>query len=109
MFTTLFRFFLFPEWRLYNFWFESGTPSFLLELMKSQNFYKIEGLEVDALTFAGYDIEHIQSLPVLFQTGYLTIKSRTDMGLYILDYPNKEVRDAMYMNILEHLTQPLSH
>ncbi|MDX2245770.1 MAG: AAA family ATPase [Bacteroidia bacterium] len=87
----------------YNFWFESGTPSFLLELMKSQNFYKVEGLEVDALTFAGYDIEHLQSLPVLFQTGYLTIKSRTDLGLYVLDYPNKEVRDAMYGHILGDL------
>ena len=74
--------------------------------MKSQNFYKLEGLEVDAFTFAGYDISHLQSLPVLFQTGYLTIKSRTDLGLYVLDYPNKEVRDAMYVSILDDLTQP---
>lgn len=47
-----------------------------------------------------------KSLPVLFQTGYLTIKSRTDLGLYVLDYPNKEVRDAMYVSILDDLTQP---
>jgi ATP-dependent exoDNAse (exonuclease V) beta subunit len=38
---------------------------------------------------------------ILFQTGYLTIQSRDEDGLLILDYPNKEVRDSMLENLIE--------
>jgi hypothetical protein len=82
--------------RFANYWWETGTPTFLLKLMARETFYQLEHTEIDELAFSSYDIERVRALPILFQTGYLTIKGRTDLGLYILDYPNKEVRDAMY-------------
>jgi hypothetical protein len=88
-----------------NYWFETGTPTFLLDLMREENFYQVEQLEVDALAFSSYDIERLRIIPILFQTGYLTIKEKADLGQFILDYPNKEVRDAMYGYLMGDLRQ----
>ena len=85
-----------------NYWFETGTPSFLLQLMKQENFYHLDRLKVNESSFSAYDIENIRLLPLLFQTGYLTIKERGSIR-YILDYPNKEVRESMHQYILGEL------
>ena len=79
-----------------SYWFETGTPTFLVEwLMRSQ----IDEAGLDRMTYipaAAFDISPELSdspLPVLYQTGYLTIRgydSRT--RLYTLGYPNEEVR-----------------
>ncbi|MCB0846921.1 MAG: ATP-binding protein [Bacteroidetes bacterium] len=86
-----------------NYWFETGTPTFLLDLMREENFYQVEQLSVDSLAFSSYDIERLRIIPILFQTGYLTIKAKAELGQFILDYPNKEVRDAMYGYLLGDL------
>lgn len=83
-----------------NFWFETGTPTFLLKLMKEHRLFKIDNLEVNELAFASYDIEKLQILPILFQTGYLTIKRKEDFGLYRLGYPNREVEASMLMYLI---------
>ncbi|MDP5171646.1 MAG: ATP-binding protein [Bacteroidia bacterium] len=88
-----------------NYWFETGTPSFLLALMKQASYYQLENLEVDELAFSAYDIENLRALPILFQTGYLTIREKKKFGQYLLDYPNKEVRDAMYGYLIGDLRQ----
>ena len=87
-----------------NFWFETGTPSFLLALMKQQNLLKLDHLEVNELSFATYEIEELQVLPILFQTGYLTIKGREEFGLYQLGYPNHEVESSMLMYLIGNLS-----
>jgi len=86
-----------------NFWFETGTPTFLLELMKNQKMVQLENLEVGAVTFSSYSIKHLQLIPLLFQTGYLTIKERKADDLYVLNYPNSEVRNSLLQNIIGFL------
>ncbi len=83
-----------------NFWFEAGTPTFLLQLMKENRLLEIDNLEVNELAFASYDIAKLQILPILFQTGYLTIKSKEEFGLYRLGYPNQEVQALMLMYLI---------
>lgn len=86
-----------------NFWFETGTPSFLLFLMENQKIVQLENIEAGSATFSSYDIEHLQLIPLLFQTGYLTIKKRQLNDLYVLNYPNLEVKDSLLQNIIGFL------
>lgn len=88
-----------------NFWFATGTPTFLIKLLKERNFYDFERVEVGEESFESYEIESLETLALLFQTGYLTIKSRDEFGLFTLDYPNKEVKDSM----LRHLIAAFRH
>jgi len=89
-----------------NYWFATGTPSFLLKLLKRQrfDFEKALGQPVDRLAFAAYDVERIEALPLLFQTGYLTIKSSSlsrGVTRYRLGFPNREVEAAFNAYLLE--------
>ncbi len=86
-----------------NFWFETGTPTFLVNLMKENQFFEIDNLEVSELALATYDIAKLQVVPILFQTGYLTIKSKEEFGLYRLGYPNQEVQSSMLMYLIAEL------
>ncbi len=88
------------EGQFKNYWFETGTPTFLVNLAKKQDFYNFEGSEVSPLQLGAYDLEKLQLLPLMFQTGYLTIKSYDEeVDVYTLDYPNKEVRQS-YLEML---------
>jgi len=89
-----------------NYWFATGTPSFLLKLIRRQQFdFEQElGKTLDELAFAAYDVEQIEALPLLFQTGYLTIKSSSlSRGVthYRLGFPNREVEAAFNAYLLE--------
>ena len=82
-----------------NYWFSTGTPSFLMELIKKANFNFEKTLNepVMGLAFNAFEIDKIDPLALLLQTGYLTIKSSfVDLGetLYYLDFPNREVKSA---------------
>lgn len=84
---------------LKNYWFETGTPTFLVKLMKERNFplANIENLRLDEQTFSVYELERLQPEALLFQTGYITIKDVITIGdshekLYAFHYPNQEVR-----------------
>jgi hypothetical protein len=88
-----------------NYWFETGTPSFLLKLAKKQQFDFEKELTqpVSELAFASYEIDKLETLPLLFQTGYLTIKNAIrDEGdtFYHLDFPNREVEAAFEAYLL---------
>jgi hypothetical protein len=90
---------------LKNYWFETGTPSFLLKLAKKQqfDFEKELSQPVSELAFASYEIDKLETLPLLFQTGYLTIKATTQVmerTRYFLDFPNKEVEAAFEAYLL---------
>ena len=78
-----------------NFWFETGTPTFLIRLMREQHLFKLDKQEANSQIFSSYDIETLQILPILFQTGYLTLKSKEEFDFYQLDYPNHEVKSSM--------------
>ena len=83
-----------------NYWFETGTPTFLINLSKNQELYDFEGTQVSANEMGAYDLEQLQVLPLMFQTGYLTIKNyKEEDNLYELGYPNEEVRQS-YLEML---------
>lgn len=77
-----------------NYWFNSGTPTFLIHLIKQQ--YKfLATLDVTQLTYDGlsnFEIDNIPLVPLLYQTGYLTIDTYdASKNSYTLAFPNKEV------------------
>lgn len=84
----------FAELEFKNFWFETGTPRFLVDLLKEKPLELTEDLSVPASAFVAYEPDRLQVLPLLVQTGYLTIKSSDTFGgekAYRLGYPNREV------------------
>jgi hypothetical protein len=78
-----------------NFWFETGTPSFLINLLKQEGLYDFRLEPQPEQSFDTFDLEDLNIYGLLYQTAYLTIKSRNAFGLYELDYPNHEVEHAM--------------
>ncbi len=98
---SILSFFLHVDFR--NYWFETGTPTFLLKLLREEWLYKLNNLTVSEQTFSSYDIEQLQAIAILFQTGYLTIKAKGDFGLYTLDYPNAEVKESLLAYLIGDL------
>ncbi len=98
---------LFVHMDFQNYWFETGTPSFLINLMKQTRFdvMSVNHLELDELGFSAYEIENIRPEPILFQTGYATIKDfDCEYGLYTLGYPNREVENAFLRYLMDDFT-----
>ncbi|RMG22020.1 MAG: AAA family ATPase [Bacteroidetes bacterium] len=90
----------FKQQRFANFWFQTGTPTFLIKLLKAGMHYELENLVVGETLFESYDLETLDYRALLFQTGYLSVKQVTADGNYELGYPNREVRDAMYQHLM---------
>jgi hypothetical protein len=85
------------------YWFETGTPTFLAELMKKEDFppTDLENLICSESDFSTYDVENLRALPILFQSGYLTIGNYDpSMEAYYLTQPNREVRQAFANSLL---------
>jgi hypothetical protein len=87
-----------------NFWFETGTPSFLTAIMKAQGMVQVSALETDSSVFSTYNIKKLETIPLLFQTGYLSIKEQYEDDIYLLDYPNFEVRESMLRSLISELS-----
>jgi Predicted AAA-ATPase/PD-(D/E)XK nuclease superfamily len=89
-----------------NFWFTTGTPTFLINLIKEHGVFKFEKQWISYVALQKYDLDNLGSVPLMFQTGYLTIKELDiKNGNMLLDYPNREVRDGMYQLLLDDLTR----
>jgi hypothetical protein len=93
-----------------NYWFETGTPSFLIQLIKARSYFipDLEQIEGDDDLLGSFDVESVQLEVILFQAGYLTIKEIKKIGvrrIYVLGYPNLEVQHALNNHILDYLTQ----
>ena len=94
-------------------WFETGTPAFLVETLFRRRVSSVvlDGmLGTDALLSA-FDVDDIATEALLFQTGYLTIREETSLGgkaLYRLGYPNREVRQSLNECLLEYLVRDAS-
>ncbi|MDR1830494.1 MAG: ATP-binding protein, partial [Candidatus Fibromonas sp.] len=81
----------------HKFWFESGSPSYLIDLLDSQkiDILNIEDFSVGMEKFRGYDSDNMEAIPILYQSGYLTIKDYIkELNRFMLGYPNKEVESA---------------
>ncbi len=83
---------LFYEQEFKNFWFETGSPTFLIKKLKEGGKKINESInkEVKETAFNKYDIDHLNITAIMFQTGYLTIKKRTDAaGNTCLNFPTR--------------------
>ncbi|OIP41267.1 hypothetical protein AUJ95_03630 [Candidatus Desantisbacteria bacterium CG2_30_40_21] len=83
-----------------NYWFETGSPTFLLKLLKEREYYipSMEEIETGENLIGSFDVDFIEPTALLFQTGYLTIKDRKNFNgdiYYTLTYPNLEVRKSL--------------
>ena len=90
-----------------NYWFSTGTPSFLLELIKKQrfNFEEVLKSPVSNFAFDAYEIDRLNPLTLLLQTGYLTIDSavkRYGDTAYQLRFPNLEVKGSFETYLAGH-------
>ena len=94
--------------RFQNFWFETGTPTFLVKEMKRQAYYDIGETMATANDLNNFDLQRLNPITVLFQTGYLTITHyEPEDLLYTLDYPNVEVKHSLQEILLnEYLDYP---
>ncbi len=95
----------FLDKRFSNYWFATGTPYFLIKLLKERTYdiQSLESVEADDLLLQTYELENLAIIPLLYQTGYLTIKDSVsdEFGtLYTLSYPNNEVRHSFITYLL---------
>ena len=80
-----------------NYWFETGTPTYLIELLKSHdyNLDEVNGAMATDDMLNGLDASDSDPIPVIYQSGYLTIKGYDpEFRIYTLGYPNKEVEEG---------------
>jgi len=100
----------FMQKRFGSYWYTSGTPWFLIDIIKNKpaSFVALKNLEIEEWMLDAFDIQKIEAEPLMFQTGYLTVKDvvPTDGSpIYALDIPNYEVRNAFNLHIVSGLTE----
>ena len=90
-----------------NYWFQSGTPTFLINLLKTKN-YPIQELDnVKALEeeLKQFDTDNLELKTLMFQTGYITIKHYDpESHIYTLGYPNKETINSLGILVIKSMT-----
>lgn len=90
-----------------QYWFETGTPTYLVELLKLHQ-YNLSGIEKEEVVndvLNSVDIASTNPLPVIYQSGYLTIMGYDpEFGLYRLGFPNKEVRQGFVRFLIPSYT-----
>ncbi len=97
----------FASLKIDYYWFETGTPTYLVELLKlhQYNLSKIEKEEVVSDVLNSVDISSTNPLPVIYQSGYLTIKGYDrEFGLYRLGFPNREVKQGFVRFLIPSYT-----
>lgn len=86
-----------------NYWFETGTPTYLVKLLKKHH-YDLERMaheEMDSQVLNSIDSESTNPIPVIYQSGYLTIKGYDEkFGMYRLGFPNREVEEGFVRFLL---------
>ncbi|MCP5053718.1 MAG: ATP-binding protein [bacterium] len=100
---------LFYKNQFSNYWFATGTPTFLINHIRSRdkNIMELDNVKVDDSVFESYDIDNLEVIALLFQTGYLTIKEITHddfKPFFTLSYPNLEVKESFFKHFLASYT-----
>jgi hypothetical protein len=83
-----------------NYWFETGSPAFLIKLFQQRQYFlpDLEEIEVGEEILDSFDVENISPITLLFQSGYLTVKStrtRRERLRFVLQIPNQEVKVSL--------------
>jgi hypothetical protein len=89
-----------------NYWFETATPSFLVNLIKEKKYPipDMEKLELSEIRFSSYDLDRLSLEPLLLQTGYLTIQDVKE-NIYTLNYPNQEVKVSFLSYLYDQIVE----
>jgi hypothetical protein len=100
----------FDKKRFSNYWFATGTPTFLIEQIRKRDDVEsfVEAREVGMDSLIGDGSENIETTGLLFQTGYLTIKEEeidNYISEYRLDFPNYEVRTSFLSSLLKEYSR----
>ena len=101
---------LFRRRRFAAYWFETGTPTFLVETLCRRYIRSLDldGMESSDELLSTFDVDDMATEALLFQTGYLTIINAKDRGgrwFYRLGYPNREVRQSLNESLLRYLVR----
>ncbi|KAA6301369.1 MAG: hypothetical protein EZS26_002458 [Candidatus Ordinivivax streblomastigis] len=87
-----------------NYWFQTGTPTFLVKMLKQHNFDVrdfSDNITISANSITDYRMDGGNIVPLLYQTGYLTIKGyNRQFDAYILGFPNEEVEYGFLNELL---------
>lgn len=98
----------FASQRVDDYWFRSGTPSYLIRLLNhtQENLDELTGKYYDPSEFVDYKADVEKPLPMIYQSGYLTIKD-CDLSLnsFLLDFPNNEVRKGFVTLVANNYLQ----
>ena len=90
-----------------SYWFETGTPTYLVHLLRTQN-YSLERMSDEYVTedvLNSVDVASTNPIPVIYQSGYLTIKAYDQrFRTYRLGFPNAEVEDGFFRFLLPYYT-----
>lgn len=100
---------LFDKRKINPYWFETGTPSFLIKILAQRHQFTpdLSHIVASETLLSTFDVDNIPAEALLFQAGYLTIDSVTEMPgrtRYKLKYPNLEVQSALNDSLLQSLT-----
>jgi len=101
---------LFDKRKFGAYWFETGTPTFLIEMLFQRRVSSLALGEMESTDelLSAFDVDAIATEALLFQTGYLTITDAEDLGgevLYRLGYPNREVWQSLNRSLLRYLVR----
>ena len=97
---------LFDKREFRSYWFETGTPTFLVDLLRENRFFTpdLDQLVSSEELLNAFDVDHIEPAALLWQAGYLTIHAVDEIGsgqwFYTLGYPNREVKAALNISLL---------
>ena len=95
----------FDKMKFGSYWFETGTPTYLVKLLQKHH-YDLERMtheETDAQVLNSIDSESTNPIPVIYQSGYLTIKGYDEeFGMYRLGFPNREVEEGFVRFLLPY-------
>lgn len=100
----------FAQRRFSNFWFATGTPTILAEMLKKTEYdlRQLDGIEVPVAALTDYRADFHNPIPIIYQSGYLTIKGYDkEFAFYRLGYPNAEVEYG-WLNFVTPYYTPLS-
>jgi PAS domain-containing protein len=97
-----------PDGIFQDYWFKTGTPYFLVNMLKERQFFVLNELVLPPAVFESFDLEHIDHRALLFQTGYLTLTfADFKNNRVILDYPNQEVERSLHNHLIGALLDQL--
>ncbi|MDP3423422.1 MAG: AAA family ATPase, partial [Burkholderiaceae bacterium] len=105
---------LFDSRQFKPYWFETATPTFLVDVLKQRHAWlpELGRLQTDADLLSSFDVEHISLEALMFQAGYLTIghvEQRFGEYRYLLRYPNHEVYKSLSNSLLYAWAGPIEH